>query len=333
MAAPKVKPDTFWTTKEIVLSIVVLILAGWLALIYVPEVWNVLFRPEYKLIATCDAEPRGGIAPFETSFSAHASGSPGSYTSYLWTFGDSSFQNTTANSTQHTYLIAGNFSPTLIVIDSEGANVSVSCGNLSVLPKGPDLIVVGISFISRDTGARLGITIPNNEVYHIVPTIRNNGTEATALDENVMVAVGHDGGINAIGPCKTKTIVLNPGEEVECDSPNKGGFGNSEGPHQAFAVVDYTNIVNEPLEGNNNLSINISIGGGGCTDTDFGKNFFVYGETKGLDGGGFDTCLPFWGPEYIAEHYCDGDYAKYMTYQCPGECRDGACVNISINST
>jgi hypothetical protein len=191
----------------------------------------------------------------------------------------------------------------------------------------PDLIVSKIAVVGLQTGTRFEGSIPNNEPFHLVPTIKNIGKGASSLDQNVKIAVGVDSGIGAMGPCRQRTVTLNPGEEIECNSANRGGLGNSEGPHKIFAIVDYTEIVPEADDGNNKLAMDFAIGGGDCTDSDWGKNFYVYGETKGLDGSGSDVCATFWDQYSLIEHYCEGSYHKFATFNCPNGCKDGACVN------
>jgi len=75
------------------------------------------------LVANLSASPISGYAPLNVSFTESANGGSPPYT-YNWTFGDG--QSSTSQNPAHTYTTAGNYTATLIVSDSKGANDSKS---------------------------------------------------------------------------------------------------------------------------------------------------------------------------------------------------------------
>ena len=75
-----------------------------------------------------------------------------------------------------------------------------------------------------------------------------------------------------------------------------------------------------------------------CTDSDGGKNFYVYGYTTGKDeqgnvGSHYDVCsesvqYPNYvneGP-YLSETYCENGISKRYVFECPNGCKNGVCV-------
>jgi len=94
--------------------------------------------------------------------------------------------------------------------------------------------------------------------YYVLPIIKNIGTQPVALDSNMKISIAQDGGgINAFGPCKPTEFVLNPGEQIECESP--APLGGDEGHHTMTVTVDYNNVISESSEGNNNFTIGFTL--------------------------------------------------------------------------
>ena len=75
-----------------------------------------------------------------------------------------------------------------------------------------------------------------------------------------------------------------------------------------------------------------------CTDSDGGKDYYVKGTTKGLDGKGVittdtDSCSVC-GTEAnnsscVVEWFCSGAYRTNTNYACPNGCKDGVCLPAS----
>lgn len=65
-----------------------------------------------------------------------------------------------------------------------------------------------------------------------------------------------------------------------------------------------------------------------CTETDNGKNYYLYGSTTGLSAGSIytfnDHCIA--GTSELTEYYCQGDNALYENTNCALGCSNGACV-------
>jgi PKD repeat protein len=97
--------------------------------------------------------PVGGAAPLTVSFNASATTDPdGTIASYSWNFGDGS--TGTGVTTSHTYATAGSYTPTLTVIDNDGAAASVAASGWVpqyVLDTPPDKVRFGVSC---DTGMK-----------------------------------------------------------------------------------------------------------------------------------------------------------------------------------
>ncbi len=70
----------------------------------------------------------------------------------------------------------------------------------------------------------------------------------------------------------------------------------------------------------------------GCTDTDFGKNYFIRGEIY-VDGKyhNEDKCNPADGS--LNEWYCEDGIQNVESYSCPHDCKDGACIDWSEPQT
>jgi len=63
-----------------------------------------------------------------------------------------------------------------------------------------------------------------------------------------------------------------------------------------------------------------------CTDSDGGKNYYVYGEVDYGDGtGAADTCNDM-EQNVLIENYCENTVRKWINYECPNGCENGACV-------
>jgi hypothetical protein len=60
----------------------------------------------------------------------------------------------------------------------------------------------------------------------------------------------------------------------------------------------------------------------GCVDTDGGKNYFLKGNTHGVNGDKNDMCL---STKKLKEYYCDMGRVLSMTVVCKIGCRAGAC--------
>lgn len=79
-------------------------------------------------------------------------------------------------------------------------------------------------------------------------------------------------------------------------------------------------------------------GGGGCTETDGGKNYFeagtVTGQTTGYgvgEAGISDKCAD---STYLLEYYCDSaEHCSQDFYACPNGCVNGACVTTISTTT
>ena len=70
------------------------------------------------------ATPTSGFSPLTVSFSATPTGGTGTYSSFLWEFGDG--DNGSGPVLQYTYPRAGEYNATLVVTDSSGRNVTRS---------------------------------------------------------------------------------------------------------------------------------------------------------------------------------------------------------------
>jgi len=77
-----------------------------------------------------------------------------------------------------------------------------------------------------------------------------------------------------------------------------------------------------------------------CTDSDGGTNYYVKGNTQGIDGVSAaqqfvkmdDFCILEYGPEKkpaISEGYCLNNKVYFNSDYCPNGCVDGACVNAT----
>ncbi len=71
-----------------------------------------------------------------------------------------------------------------------------------------------------------------------------------------------------------------------------------------------------------------------CTDSDGGKDYYVFGRTRyGAPSMGdidYDTCI---NSDILSEQYCPSPSEKSNElYNCPHGCRDGECLNESISS-
>ncbi len=68
-----------------------------------------------------------------------------------------------------------------------------------------------------------------------------------------------------------------------------------------------------------------------CTDSDDGKNYYVYGIASEnyctgsiCNALAFDSCI---SSTILSEAFCDGNVATGIQYTCPNGCEDGACVS------
>ena len=72
-----------------------------------------------------------------------------------------------------------------------------------------------------------------------------------------------------------------------------------------------------------------------CTDTDGGRNYYVYGENTGYNPNmreiytSRDMCL-FEGPNNanLQEAWCENNIQNIEVYNCPQGCQDGACIGV-----
>ena len=81
-----------------------------------------------------------------------------------------------------------------------------------------------------------------------------------------------------------------------------------------------------------------------CTDSDDGKNYYVYGSAKegyssSLDvcfkvEGGESTQVPYCtGPQcFLSEQYCSTEGRSTSRYLCPNGCQDGACIPVNCST-
>lgn len=63
----------------------------------------------------------------------------------------------------------------------------------------------------------------------------------------------------------------------------------------------------------------------GCSDSDGGKNYYVKGTATDGSTSLSDHCNP---DGTLTEKYCSGDEIKWHSYDCPGECINGACIKL-----
>jgi subtilisin family serine protease len=71
-----------------------------------------------------------------------------------------------------------------------------------------------------------------------------------------------------------------------------------------------------------------------CTDTDNGKNFFLKGNTTVNNITKIDFCS--WERDkgfMVNEYYCSNNQSASIKYTCPGNCVDGACVQVANQTT
>jgi hypothetical protein len=103
------------------------------------------------------------------------------------------------------------------------------------------------------------------------------------------------------------------------------GYCNTEGE----AYTTWVECPNGCTDG----SCNAVQGATGCTDTDGGKIYSVYGTVSGTHYGvnGWthpDSCLTTNdGKEYVQEGYCENGQALYENVYCPDGCLGGKCIN------
>ena len=83
------------------------------------------------LTITCSAYPTNGITPLNVAFTATANGGSGVYTNYAWNFKDGTTQNTNNANTNHNYITAGNYIPTVTVTDNEGRTKTANCPTIT----------------------------------------------------------------------------------------------------------------------------------------------------------------------------------------------------------
>jgi hypothetical protein len=74
---------------------------------------------------------------------------------------------------------------------------------------------------------------------------------------------------------------------------------------------------------------------GGCTDSDYGRNHFVYGSVSAGGRAYLDSCYT---TTYLYENYCESGYRKYEYVKCPKGCASGACIgscylDVVLNET
>jgi hypothetical protein len=71
-------------------------------------------------------------------------------------------------------------------------------------------------------------------------------------------------------------------------------------------------------------------GGGICTDSDGGKNYYVKGSADAPTGRLDDACDT--DGTRLFEYYCSNGQQLQDQYSCPYGCRDGACVGLTVIS-
>jgi len=169
-----------------------------------------------------------------------------------------------------------------------------------------DLLVADVRVVDND-GTTLGFNFDiSNIPYHPLPTVKNIGKDSVDVS-SFKYAVGHTGNsgqYNAIGWCKRDPTTLLPGESVECDTANAGGFGESPGKHEIAIFVDYGETVDELNEDNNMLIKKLIL-------TDFCGNG-VCGPSEGCD---------------------DSNYCAPDCYCFPVNNTNGSVVNNTVNNT
>ena len=152
------------------------------------------------------------------------------------------------------------------VIDEDNEDNNVYETTFLIGELSTDLTVTDVTIIDNSSGEPIGDTIPVGTVYNFKPTIKNVGQTNIDLS-GVTYAVAQDGGINALGPCKSPAVVLEPGEEIVCDVVNLGGFGNSPGWHTLAIMADYGDVIDEDNEDNNVYETTFFIGEPGQIET------------------------------------------------------------------
>jgi PKD repeat protein len=97
------------------------------------------------LYATCSAYPQSGYIPLSVSFDVVASGGTGQYI-YKWVFDDGSTKMTSIDNIVHEYTLQGDYSPEVIITDSDGRVYVASCPAINALEEEEhDLIISEIS--------------------------------------------------------------------------------------------------------------------------------------------------------------------------------------------
>lgn len=112
---------------------------------------QVVFAP---LTVDASVSPAEGVAPFQATFNASATGGEGPYT-FRWNFGDGTAVSTVANGT-HTFARAGNYTVSVSVEDAYGSYVNESLRVEATQPAPP---VLKPPNNSETTGLEIGIAI------------------------------------------------------------------------------------------------------------------------------------------------------------------------------
>ena len=143
---------------------------------------------------------------------------------------------------------------------------------------------------------------------------------------------GCEGALKCLSPSLNSSVQINNTNSTTCESPACVGAYDSGRINERGCPI-YVCPTNQTLS---------------CTDSDGGKNYYVIGKVTANNGVGFDgkiydhnppalfldSCFrtvnaPVDESDRVLENYCGEGIRKYNIYTCPNGCKDGACVQLT----
>jgi PKD repeat protein len=114
-------------------------------------------------VAEFSGDPKNGIAPLTVTFTDLSTNAP---TSWNWSFGDYSIENSTEQNPLHTYTNPGNYTVSLNVTNADGSNIKVwsdyiTISEIPVTPLIPELLVP--NFIGLPTSGPAPLAVQFND--------------------------------------------------------------------------------------------------------------------------------------------------------------------------
>lgn len=180
-------------------------------------------------------------------------------------------------------------------------------------------------------------------------TAAENNPQVGALGTDIFGNLGETGNLpwEEMGPCRDTDdgIFANAPGQVTNETSRIEGDTIILPPVYFDTCINSTHIVEYYCEGSEVRNVTLGCGvctegpkmlledgsiipvGGDfceCEDSDYGKNYYVFGVITTPDGLVPDACSDFM---HLVEHYCDENgEAAQETYLCPGGCSEGVCL-------